>query len=234
MQTPRIDPEFKDLIPPLSAQEYAQLEQNLLAQGCRDPIVLWRGTIIDGHNRHRICTTHGIEYATTKLRFPSRQAVVLWILDNQLGRRNITDATRIELAALKLRHMGTQAHKSPPRNALAREAQLSEQTIQRYMHIKTQGSPELLQQVMSGQLKIGTAYKQIQVTTTTREPLPFTPATPEEQSLHTAGGILGNVRQLMGLHDFLIQYLPCRGGMGEDVAAWVDRQCRRVEGVMAA
>ena len=54
----RIHPELKNLIPPLSPEEYTQLEQNILAYGCRDPIAHWRGIIVDGHNRHSICTKH--------------------------------------------------------------------------------------------------------------------------------------------------------------------------------
>ena len=76
MQTPpRIDPEFKDLIPPLTPNEYTQLQENILANGCRDPITLWRGTIVDGHNRYEICTQHGIKYETAAMPFPSRDAV---------------------------------------------------------------------------------------------------------------------------------------------------------------
>lgn len=52
----KIDPEFKALIPPLDADERAQLEANIVADGCRDPLVLWCDVLLDGHNRHEICT----------------------------------------------------------------------------------------------------------------------------------------------------------------------------------
>lgn len=51
----KIDKEFKTLIPPLSPTEYEQLEANIIADGCREPIVIWNGYIIDGHNRYEIC-----------------------------------------------------------------------------------------------------------------------------------------------------------------------------------
>lgn len=89
-----IDPEFRALIPPLQADERAQLEVNLAAEGCREPLVLWRGILIDGHNRHEICTSLGIKYKTTEITLASRQHALLWIETNQLGRRNLTDDQR--------------------------------------------------------------------------------------------------------------------------------------------
>jgi hypothetical protein len=87
-----IDPEFKVLIPPLSREEKAQLEANLREQGCRDALVVWKGhnLLIDGHNRHEICIQYGIEFQTIEIDLPSREAVRDWIIDNQLGRRNLT------------------------------------------------------------------------------------------------------------------------------------------------
>lgn len=93
-----IDPEFQSLIPPLAADEYAQLEANLLADGCRDPLVIWDGVIVDGHNRYRICQQHGIPFAVTEKTFASREDAIIWIVNNQLGRRNLTDYERGRLA----------------------------------------------------------------------------------------------------------------------------------------
>ena len=86
----RIDPGFQSLVPPLSADELAQLEANILADGCRDPLVTWHGAIIDGHNRYAICSRHGIEFETVEMEFPSREAAEDWMDANQLGRRNLS------------------------------------------------------------------------------------------------------------------------------------------------
>ena len=88
----QIDPEFKSLIPPLGASEREQLESNLLAEGCRDPLVVWKGhnILLDGHNRYDLCTQHGIEFKTVDLELPDRNAAHDWIISNQLGRRNLT------------------------------------------------------------------------------------------------------------------------------------------------
>ena len=71
---PKIDPEFESLIPSLGEDEFNQLEENIIANGCNNPLTLWRGYIIDGHTRFRICSTHGIKYDTVSLRLPSREA----------------------------------------------------------------------------------------------------------------------------------------------------------------
>jgi hypothetical protein len=87
-----IDPEFKSLIPSLSLEERSQLETNLLKEGCRDPLVVWQGhnILLDGHNRYEICTCLGIEFKTVEIELTDREAAHDWLIDNQLGRRNLT------------------------------------------------------------------------------------------------------------------------------------------------
>lgn len=78
----RIDPEFKGLIPPLSASEFAALESSILEEGCRDPLVVWteEKILIDGRNRYAICRAHGIPYQTVEMSFDSFNAVKVWML----------------------------------------------------------------------------------------------------------------------------------------------------------
>jgi N6-adenosine-specific RNA methylase IME4 len=85
----QIDAEFKALIPPLAPDELAQLEANILRDGCRDPLVVWDGILIDGHNRHEICTKHNIRFETVSMFFEDRDAAMDWMDANQLGRRNL-------------------------------------------------------------------------------------------------------------------------------------------------
>ena len=96
----KIDHEFHKLIPPHTQAEYDQLEQNLLADGCIDPLALWnQNVIIDGHNRYEICKKHGIEFSTVNIdHLETREDVEIWIIHNQLGRRNLSDFDRVELA----------------------------------------------------------------------------------------------------------------------------------------
>ena len=90
----KILPEFKNLIRPLKKKEYLQLEANILSDGCRDPIVVWKRYIIDGHNRYEICMRHDIPFEILEMEFACKEAVLAWICANQLGRRNITEETR--------------------------------------------------------------------------------------------------------------------------------------------
>ena len=97
----RIDEEFKNLIPALSADERNGLEESLLKEGCRDALVLWGDILIDGHNRYEICTKHNIPYKTVQREFASRDDVILWMIDTQSGRRNLEAPDRILLAQRK-------------------------------------------------------------------------------------------------------------------------------------
>ena len=107
----KIDAEFKNLIRPLHKEEYSLLELNIVADGCRDPIIIWNNTIVDGHNRYEICNRLHIPYAIRETEFESREAAVVWICSNQLGRRNITDETRKFLIGRQYeaeKHIGSQ------------------------------------------------------------------------------------------------------------------------------
>ncbi len=91
-QTLRIDPEFKAQIPPLTQEERKQLEENILAEGeLLAPILVWNGTIVDGHNRYEILQSHPeIPCSVRDLELETRDEVLVWICKHQLGRRNLT------------------------------------------------------------------------------------------------------------------------------------------------
>jgi len=188
---PKIDPEFKALIPPLSEEERSQLEANILStKKCRDAVILWNSLIVDGHNRYEICVEHGIQFEVIEMDFPSRQAVKLWILENQLGRRNLCDAMRIELSLIKHKLLQEKARKKQikaggdkksgkcegslfPKVSVQKEQEIhvhkaivddtgvSNGTLYNYLQIKEYGSPELVDQVKAGKVKIGTAHKRL-------------------------------------------------------------------------
>ncbi len=87
----QIDPEFASLCPPLSPDEFETLEENIVSEGCRDALVVWaeQNTLLDGHNRKRICDEHGIDYDVIEVSLPDRDSAIAWVLRNQLGRRNL-------------------------------------------------------------------------------------------------------------------------------------------------
>ncbi len=91
----QILPELEPYIFPLTEDEFAQLEANIIEEGCRDPLVLWkRGDmdfiLVDGHNRYKICSKHQLDYKIEQKDFGSLSEVKDWMINNQLGRRNLT------------------------------------------------------------------------------------------------------------------------------------------------
>lgn len=95
----KIDPEFEKVIPPLTKDEYHQLEENILDDGrIMMPIAVWGDIIVDGHNRYRIAREYGdIPFSTTQLDFDNRYEAIAWICKNQLGRRNLSDEQKTYL-----------------------------------------------------------------------------------------------------------------------------------------
>lgn len=94
--------ELKAYIDPLTNDEYEALERSLLAEGCRDSLVLWGDILVDGHNRYGICQKHGIPFNTVQnTRFQSMEDVHLWMIEQHLGRRSVSDYQRGVLALRK-------------------------------------------------------------------------------------------------------------------------------------
>lgn len=176
-----VDAEFKSLIPPLSPEEYAQLEENCVREGIRDPLVVWatdHGTqiLVDGHNRWKIAAEHGgIPFKTVEMKFANRAEAEAWIIRNQLGRRNITAFVRSELA-LKLKpliaaeakknlHQGQEPLQKSvnPVNTqkeLARAAGVSHDTIHKVETVMEHGTPEIQAKARSGEISTNEAYRQ--------------------------------------------------------------------------
>lgn len=100
MKELKIDPELRDLLPPLADDEYKQLEKNIVDNGFdrNFPIMEWHGFIVDGHNRYSICRKHNIDYTVGTLAYETKEEVMRWMLDIQLGRRNLTPIQRILVA----------------------------------------------------------------------------------------------------------------------------------------
>jgi N6-adenosine-specific RNA methylase IME4 len=92
--TLRIDPELRALIPPLTEEEKRLLEESIVSEGCRDPLVVWGDVLIDGHNRYDICTRRDVPFRVVQREFADKHEAKDWIIRNQLGRRNLTPEQR--------------------------------------------------------------------------------------------------------------------------------------------
>lgn len=165
-----IDPVFKSLIPSLSDEEFKQLEENIKNDGCRDALVIWKGTIVDGHNRYQICRENGIPFGTEEKEFADRDEAAEWIIRNQFGRRNLSLAQRSELA-MKLKpaiqkrakenHAANGGDKKSARqksntpkidtyDELAKIAGVSSDTIRKTEKIIDKGTPEQIERARKG------------------------------------------------------------------------------------
>ena len=178
-----IDPEFKALIPPLAPEELAQLEANIVADGCRDPLVTWRGILIDGHNRFAICSKHGLEFQTVEREFEDQSHVIEWIIRNQFGRRNLSAYERTKLA---LRLEGVIAARAKANQSagggdqksgcqisdkaiepidtkreIAKAAGVSHDTVAKVKKLEAKATPEVKAALSTGALSINQAYQQI-------------------------------------------------------------------------
>ena len=170
-----IDNEFENLIPPLTDDEYAQLEINILRDGIRDALITWHGILIDGHNRYRIAQKHGLTYRTVEKQFTDRNDAERWIILNQFGRRNLSAYDR-SILALKLKpiiaekakeQQGQRTDLTSVRNLtnvdtkkeLAKVAGVSHDTIAKVEKIQAKASPEIKSAIKSGEMSINQAYQ---------------------------------------------------------------------------
>ena len=167
----KIDPEFKAICRKLTQDEYNGLEADIKEFGCNDPILLWDGFIIDGHNRYEICQKHGIDFRTLSLHFDSRADALLYMIDHQLARRNLHELDKVALLEAKrpileeqakLRKLATQNNdagkavvpnlaqqekKGRVRDQLAAEAGVSKMTYTNLRTVNQKGSDELKEAV---------------------------------------------------------------------------------------
>lgn len=183
-----INEELKAYIDPLTPEEHDALERSILAEGCRDALVLWGDVLVDGHNRFGICSKHGLPFQTVQNpRFKSMDDVHLWMIDQHLGRRSVSDFQRGVLALRKKEIVAAkraQAIQEAPlpdaaastdsepgaaaasysvpealnsREAIARAARLSSSQVVMIEKIQKQAAPEVVAAVKAGEISINAA-----------------------------------------------------------------------------
>jgi len=178
-----INREFEKLIDPLSREEFSQLKENIISDGIRDPLVIWRGFMVDGHNRHKIALVNNLPFTTVELKKDTEEQVKEWIILNQFGRRNISTYQRGVLA-LELKDLFAEkaamnkvlagenhgrgqnsirpnGPKLNTRKSLSELSGLGERTISRVDKIQQKATTELKEKVSSGELSVNQAYNEI-------------------------------------------------------------------------
>jgi hypothetical protein len=160
----KIDLEFKAFLPELTAEEHEQLEENLIADGCRDPLIVWDGIIVDGMNRFEICEANGIQYKTVAKDFAGRNEALHWMLNNQAGRRNLSAGQRAMIAA-RMATLGdgekpqAGAQHCAPQAVAAEKHDVSRRTVQTARVVIENAEPEVIKAVTDGKLAVSTAAK---------------------------------------------------------------------------
>jgi transcriptional regulator with XRE-family HTH domain len=185
MTTININPELRDYIDPLTNNEFIALEQSILREGCRDAIVLWNDTLIDGHNRYAICQKHALPFQFVQNnRFANVEDVKLWMIDNHLARRSVSGFQRGVLALRKKEIVSsrrkeqkehtTKGENSTDKNLVTAEtiidpvpvetreeiakiAGISHNAVSQIEKIRKSASPELVDAVRSGTISINAA-----------------------------------------------------------------------------
>lgn len=169
-----VNEELKRYIDPLTPEEHDSLERSIQAEGCRDALVLWGEILVDGHNRYGICQKHGLPFQTVQnTRFQSIEDVHLWMIDQHLGRRSVSDFQRGVLALRKreivaerrvraLAPSAQQATQPEPeplisREATAKAARLSSGQVVMIEKIQKQAAPELVAALKSGTISLNAA-----------------------------------------------------------------------------
>jgi len=170
-----VNEDLKAYIDPLTPEEHEALERSLLAEGCRDALVLWGDVLVDGHNRYGICQQHGIPFQTLQSTvFKTTEDVHLWMIDQHLGRRSVSDFQRGVLALRKReilnarRLQAASPAESDPvplapvdglksREGIAKVARLSSNQVVLIEKIQKQAAPEVVAAVKSGAISINAA-----------------------------------------------------------------------------
>ena len=177
-----IDNEFKNLIPALSGEEFTTLEKNIIKDGCRDPLVLWGDTLVDGHNRHAICEKHNIGFKTVSIEFTDKVAAKVWMLDNAFGQRNMDELTKYENRSAKrallaevgkkkqgqrtdlidsnlLPIMGKKSHNT--QTEIANDLGWSHSKLARTDVVIKKAKPEQIAQIKQGETTVNRVYQKI-------------------------------------------------------------------------
>lgn len=181
MRKLKINETFKKLIPPLTKEEFNQLEQNCIAEGIREAIIIWNDTIIDGHNRYEISLMYDLPFETNELCFKDENEVKEWMILNQFGRRNLSNYQRSVLA-LELEDVFKEKAKEKQKlsegkgiqksedlkqpeivtiKEVAKVAQVSHDTISKVKVIEAKAPEEIKEKLATGEVSINQVYQDI-------------------------------------------------------------------------
>ena len=178
MKKLKINETFKKLIPPLTKEEFSQLEQNCIAEGIREAIIIWNDMIIDGHNRYEISLMYDLPFETNELYFKDENEVKEWMILNQFGRRNLSNYQRSVLALelesvfsakakeqqgkrTDIKQISAESKPIETRKEVAKVANVSHDTIAKVKVIEAKAPEEIKEKLSSGEVSINQVYQDI-------------------------------------------------------------------------
>lgn len=225
MQELKINPELRDFIPPLSGEEKKQLEDSLLKYGYKGaPIYIWNNYIVDGHNRYELCRKHNIEYPIEELLLGDNATIIdvmEWMINTQLGRRNLPPQQRIAVVKKFEKKIKEQAkekydatvgrpikgncspngeelnnlNKIHTDKELAKLAGVGTGTIARYNRVMNSNNEELKRKLLSDEVKINTAYEKIRESEKEKENTTNELLSQQPQTYQEAAQLYGGIQQ---------------------------------------
>lgn len=222
MKELKINPELRDFIPPLSGEEKKQLEDSLLKYGYKGaPIYIWNNYIVDGHNRYELCKKHNIEYLTEELLLGDDATIIdvmEWMINTQLGRRNLPPAQRLavmdkfkkkiqEQAKENMSIGGSSDKKGSPNGEtliqkqthtdkeIAKMAGVGTGTVARFNKVMNSDDEELKKKVLANEVSINAGYEKVRESEKEKENINTEPIPNQPQTYQEAAQLYGGIQQ---------------------------------------
>ena len=222
MQELKINPELRDFIPPLSGEEKKQLEDSLLKYGYKGaPIYIWNDYIVDGHNRYELCKKHNIEFPTEELILGDDATIIdvmEWMINTQLGRRNLPPAQRLAVMNKFKRKIqeqakekyestvgrpskenrspnGEQLNKIHTDKELAKLAGVGTGTIARFNKVMKSDDEELKKKVLSNEVSINAGYEKVREKEKKKENINTEQSSSQPKTYQEAAKLYGGMQQ---------------------------------------
>lgn len=218
MKELKINPELRDFIPPLSGEEKKQLEDSLLKYGYKGaPIYIWNDYIVDGHNRYELCKKHNIEFPTEELILGDDATIIdvmEWMINTQLGRRNLPPAQRLAVMNKFKRKIQEQAKStqgtrtdltSSPNGEkvmsthtdkeLAKLAGVGTGTIARFNKVMKSDDEELKKKVLSNEVSINAGYEKVREKEKKKENINIEQSSSKPKTYQEAAKLYGGMQQ---------------------------------------
>lgn len=222
MKELKINSELRDFIPPLSGEEKKQLEDSLLKYGYKGaPIYIWNDYIVDGHNRYELCKKHNIEFPVEELSLGDDATIIdvmEWMINTQLGRRNLPPAQRLAVMDKFKRKIqeqakekydstvgrpskenrspnGEQLNKIHTDKELAKMAGVGTGTVARFNKVMKSDDEELKKKVLSNEVSINAGYEKVREKEKKKENINTEQSSSQPKTYQEAAKLYGGMQQ---------------------------------------